>query len=527
MLINFYKFTFAWVPCLFLLALVAQPARSHCQILPTEGSTLNHRIIGFSFPGKEHAANRQLQMATGNCTTPEDFESHRILSIEATTNRTIAEVPSFGCQYTWRIVEGRSKKQSAEFHHFSTGMASPVDTGTRCRIITPATRHTDCFVFSDVNKALYDMSGKPVWFFPSVEGRSQSTFSVRDLHTSDAGTITAIVNGRIYELSFNGNILWRGPDNNQASLDTLTPDHGYHHEFIRTAGGHYMAMSFEEPWWLLPKAPDSNAFAQFPTKLKRSGDSIFQKMFFANIIEYDQSGNIVWKWSSGDYLRHSDLRDRMFPNGMYNINNIHGNAFYFDEAGKTLLISFRDINRIIQISYPDGKVLHTYGESFSADDANNRRLLNGAFCGQHSCRLASDGDLYLFNNNSCNRKAQPSVEMLKTPPRGKDTIEKIREFTLPLEPGEQVAAGTFGYGGNVTQLDSGDLFVCMGGIYGKLLIVGPDDKICWSAQPEKWDTETAQWRKDGALVDHKMREGSYRAHLITRKQLEQLIWAGE
>lgn len=511
---------------IFLLSLITIPELSVAQKTPREGAVLNYRIIGFSFPIKEKAENYRLQISSGNFNKEKDFDKNVIIDTQINLNKLIISVPSFGKQYTWRVSYG---KKTGALNHFSTAMAPPADTTqTRMRIITPAEKYKDCYVFTDCNKTLYDMQGNPVWFFPEIENRKQATFSVRDLKTNLLGTITAIVNCRLYEMDYDGNILWTGPDNNLASLDTLTSDNGYHHEFTRIANGHYMAMGFEEPWWPLPAKPDTTAFLYNLNKIKQEGDRYYQKMFFGTVLEYDATGKIVWKWTTGDYVKQSDLKNKMLPNGLYNCNNTHSNAFCLDEKRKTIYISFRDINRVIQVSYPSGELLHTYGKLNSAGRVYDRRLTNGVFCGQHSCRsLSDDGSLYLYNNNACNRNSMPEIVRLKLPPDGVDTVEKVWDWECTLEPGEEKKDYIYSYGGNVIELKNHDMFVCIGGTYGKMLIVSEDKKILWSAQTEKWDISKKQWIKEGVMINNITREGSYRASIITHDELERIIWGGK
>jgi hypothetical protein len=114
--------------------------------------------------------------------------------------------------------------------------------------------------------------------------------------------------------------------------------------------------------------------------------------------------------------------------------------------------------------------------------------------------------------------------VLKEPQPGKDTIEKVWEFECPMDEPGPPQKGFFAFGGGVSELPDGAFFVCMGGLYGKLFIVNREKKILWSGQPEKWDAATNQWIKDGVMLDHKMKEGSYRANMISRAQLESVIW---
>ena len=514
---------------LFIALVLLVPLSLIARTTPEEGSKLNYRIIGFSFPDKEQAHNYKLQIAQGNYSDEKTFLEHVIVTENAKKNKIVAEVPEFGKQYTWRVIYGGTTAANGELHHFSTLTSPDVDTAVmRMRITHASEQYKDSYVFVDCNKMLYDMNGKPVWFFPEIEGRNIDNIHLRDLKMSPYGTITSIVNGRIYELSYSSDsILWQGPANSDINMSVTAADQGYHHEFTRTANGHYMVMGFEQPYWEMPHAPDSSVYRSFADKIKFENGHYYQKMIFGTVLEYDSKGNVVWKWSGSDYFKTSDLSTRLLPNGMIDVNDTHANAFYLDEKTKTLFISFRDINRIIQVSYPGKEVLHTYGKRYSPATGvdRDRHLANGMYCGQHGCRISHEGNLYLFNNNNCHRVSMPTVLMLKQPPAGKDTLEKVWEFECPIDSGaERNRMGTFNFGGDILELPDNNLFVCMGGTCGKLFIVNKDKQILWSAQPEKWDPSASQWTKDGSTLDNNMKEGAYRASIITRADLESLVW---
>jgi hypothetical protein len=498
------------------------------QVTPKEGSKLNYRIIGFSFPEKSTTASYKVQVASGNYDNDNAFQKNIVVTVAAKENKIIAEVPSFGKQYTWRVVylDDHSKATKSELYHFSTMMSPNVNPDSvHMRVVSNTGKYRDYYVFVDGNKVLYDMKGNPVWFFPKIDSLDLGSIHLRDLKRSSFGTITVIVDERIYEINYNGDILWKGPGNDKAKTDSINFQNSYHHEFMRLPNGHYMTMGFEQDIWRLPGKVDSNTFTLLKGKIIRDSNNVYyQKMYFGTLLEYDEQGNISWKWSGADYFKGSDLNKRMIQNEIFDLNDTHANAFYFDEKTQSIYISFRDINRIIKIQYPSGKVLGVYGKLYTP--GMDRRMKNGLFCGQHSCRLSQEGYLYLFNNNICHSRALPTILMLKEPKSGKDTLEKIWEFECPMEElaSNATTGGFFNFGGNVFELPDSALFVCMGGLYGKLFIVNRDKNILWSARPEKWDKDAGKWTTEGVFIDARMREGSYRASIINRDELESMIW---
>ena len=72
----------------------------------------------------------------------------------------------------------------------------------------------------------------------------------------------------------------------------------------------------------------------------------------------------------------------------------------------------------------------------------------------------------------------------------------------------------FGSGGSVFELPDRSILCCMAGNYSKVFIVDRDKKVTWSALPEQWGIAEKKWK---AMP-------GYRASIITRQELESLIW---
>src|ERR1700749_4497226 len=96
-----------------LLLFLVIPFLIEGQILPKEGSKLNYRLIGFSFPGSVKTGTCTIEIAEGVFTADSLFDKKIIKHIACTSNRIIAEVPLFGKEYTWRTVfSGEHVKES-------------------------------------------------------------------------------------------------------------------------------------------------------------------------------------------------------------------------------------------------------------------------------------------------------------------------------------------------------------------------------------------------------------------------------
>ena len=497
-----YKISFFYLLFIFI------NYRLLAQIAPHDGSLLNYRIIGFSFPAAKGAVAYKLEIANGNCISDSSFRKNIIKSIKSKTNKLITEVPSFSKEYTWRYIpSGNSdQKLKSALHHFTTGSIPEIDTAVnRFRVVKSAGKYKDAYVFLDVNKTLYDMKGNPVWYLPQNDAGVQH--SLRDLKITPQGTITYEIDGCCaFEVNYDGKTLWKAPNNGKVSGESTEE---FHHEFTRLSNGHYMALGQDFQYWKKPTATDTNLFyvsgsALAPEEKEKS----YIRSPMGLLIEYDTIGNVVWSWKASDHFNGSDIFYSRTNGGMQ--MHAHENSFVFDENKKVIYLSLRNQNRIVKIKYPEGIILDIYGGD------NNKpglpRKGNNFFCGQHSVNVSRKGYLYLFNNNSCNKGAPPSVILMQEPVTEKDSLKKIWEYTINVAGKYQTG---FASGGNVTELPDNSWFISTGSPESKVMIVTKDKKLLWSAIAEKREPSTKTW---GSII-------LYRASIIlNRKELERLIW---
>jgi hypothetical protein len=509
------------------------------QVVPAEGSRLNYRRIGFIYPMKAEAEKYKVEIAEGTYYREDSFKKYIIKTENTKKDRVILDVPALGREYTWRATYSKSGKVlKSKLHHFTTTTIPETDTSRmRFRVLKPAVKYKDCYVFIDGNKTLYDMNGAPVWYLPMKDHVELGRSEVRDLKLSPQGTITFLKHDHGYEINYNGDTLWKTPGNSRVGGDTVER---CHHEFTRRSNGHYMVLGTEAMFWEHRFGPgvDSDevksSFEGVPVN-KKNGLNL--KIDFGTLLEYNEAGELVWYWKSSDYFLRSDLVNYK-PEHRTKVIDVHENAFFFDEDNSVIYISFKNISRILKVRYPDGKVLNAYGEVYKLGVQPSG---NGLFCDQHACKHSKKGYLYLYNNNGCNDSSElPSILVMKESPMGNDSLIKVWEYkcTLdgvninpnirdlkarqknleqhhmkrPLDRGALLRATS---GGNVIELPDHSIFVSMNTQYSKVFIVSPDKKILWSAVPERRNPDKNEWF---------ITPQQYRASIITRKELDQLIW---
>ncbi len=524
-------------PVAFLFSFLFFAITAWSQVLPKEGSNLNYRLIGFSFPATGQTGTYVIEIATGIFDNEPAFRTAIFKSIICNTGKTIVEVPSFGSAYTWHTVYKNSKDETviSELHHFKTMSNINVDTTVNhLRIISNNEKYTDAHIFLDCTQSLYDMQGNPVWFYPDNENPVNGNSNLRDMKLTNDGTITFLKGDKAYEVNYNGDNIWKGPNSREVSPEKS--EH-YHHEFTKLKNGHYMVLGTQNVSWKIPLYVADSAHPATDASVTRGSDNGYMKTLqFGTVIEYDQKGNIVWSWKSEEYFKKCDLFQHNLPNGQFEYPDVHENAFYFDESGGNIYIGFRDISRILKVKYPSGKVLAEYGEKYKS---GTTELVNYAYCGQHSIFKSKTGELLVFNNNSTAPSALPKLEILKEPLNGKGDLKKVWEYNCNLDginenervnhdkklahfmaprDKSKLSKFTMSSGGAFYELPDGAFFASMSSPYSKILLLNRNKTIDWCAMPEKWNPTDSTWK---ALP-------VYRSHIINdQKKLEKLIWNTE
>ncbi|MCD6011680.1 MAG: hypothetical protein K0Q79_1542 [Flavipsychrobacter sp.] len=478
---------------LFFVLFLLTPVLVHAQLLPKEGSQLNYRIIGFTFPATLDPGPYTIEIAMGNYNNADSFNSNIIKTVTSKTNKTIIEVPAFAREYTWRY-KGKDQKATG-LHHFSTYLRPCGDTAVmRLRVVQEAEMYKDAYIFTDNNRTMYNMKGEPVWFLPNVANRVDEHSDLRDIKLTPTGTITFINSEMAYEINYGGDILWEANYKGKVNKDK---SEFYHHELTKLSNGHYMVLG--------------NEFVAVPRE-NTGGSNMIKMIQFGTVIEYDKQGNVIWSWKASTHFKDVPYIYRKWPSGRQE-NTMHQNSFYFDEKKKNLYVSFKNTNQVVKIKYPEGKILNIYGKPYVPDDEENH-----LFCDQHSVKLNSKGNLMLFNNNMCNWTEKPKVVVFKEPPPGNNKLEKIWEYEAPAEVTTVMDKGRDIYytsGGNAIELPDGSLFISMCNHYVNLFIIDRDKKIRWNAIPEKSTEDHKQW----------LPATQYRASIITAKQMEKLVWS--
>lgn len=479
--------------CLLIFFTVFFPILLSAQVRPAEGARLNYRIIGFN--AAVAGANKvcTLEVAEGHYEDAEAFARHVTISKVYDCDTVVEEVPEFGKEYTWCIY--RSGIDERHLHHFWTLNNPLTDSFIKLSVQKRDAQLPAAYVFMDCSRALHDMDGRVVWFLPVETLNPTLPGGIQDLKATVAGTITYLMGTKMYETSYDGSLLRCISD---SGLYTTSRGEA-HHDATRMANGNYMMLGNETRYWKMEKGKVS---------LRRSPKDGYEMRIFGTISEVDPRGKLVWKFCPVDYIITSDLMSRRMPDGKPRFDE-HLNAFFFDSVHHFLYLGFRNVDRILKVSYPEGKVERAYGAKFNDMGEPER---NGLFCQQHGMSVYRDS-LFLFDNNGCGLPPVPKIQVLLEDDEAPCGVRNVWEYSLARM---EMPVGRSS-GGNIIRLEGGNIFASLSLPYNDLVIVTRDKKEKWRATPMHRQSAEQPWQSIN----------NYRASVLSSKRdLLNLIYGG-
>ncbi|HEY9176319.1 MAG TPA: aryl-sulfate sulfotransferase [Flavipsychrobacter sp.] len=479
---------------------------SLAQVTPANRSVLNYRLIGFSVPEQEGVTEYEFEVYKLTISDSGTYKEDMIFKKKKLTNKCIELVPGYQTTYTWKVnyYHGNEKTGSSDIYRFATGYNPFADTSKyRINVEVNTIKDNDLFFFIDETRCLYNPQGDPLWYLPDIPGIVDEQTNIRDLKLSPLGTITFLTYTNAYEIDYNGKVLWQAPNDGRVSGDST--EH-YHHEFTRLNNGNYMIACSKKTLKEIPQYVNKAAFKKDVMTVR--GNKSYKYITFGTIVEYDTSNKIVWLWTSGDHFTDKDLFTE-HPSGALRTQT-HFNSFTFDEESKELLLSFRNISRIVKIKYPSGKEITSYGESYNTDKPIQG---DGMFYGQHTPRFNNKGNIYLFNNNNSftengDSARSSSIIIFKEPVKNDEEPTKLWEYKCDLLNLQKPFAAA---GGSVFELNNESILVSMGDVNCSF-VVTPGKVITWKAYTQKYNPAKG-WEgfgygyRNSAIQSHKELSG--------------------
>ncbi len=216
-------------------------------------------------------------------------------------------------------------------------------------------------------------------------------------------------------LSDSGDVLYQrkaiSPNNQAATYNFGVLDDNFYSFFIGTSVG---PLTNQGTVYLLTKSFDSVLTGTIPEKAKdldghdiaASPDgSIFYlfenrgvtgSIFNNEIQKWDKNGNIIFTWDARKQFGKS-FPDLKLPE----VNPFHLNSIFID-SDKNIIASLSNLNAVIKIEYPSGKILW----KISKDVWTFKNDSFGGFQMQHSVKIVDNGHLLMFDNGDLNRPSR-------------------------------------------------------------------------------------------------------------------------
>ena len=248
-----------------------------------------------------------------------------------------------------------------------------------------------------------NIDGSPIWF---ADRSSFAASKIVVTEISSNGNFIGFGFRRGYEFDINSEIVF----------ETQYPDYEVHHSIIKSENDTYFFLdaiteTLPCPDECSPTAPDNLSWV---------GDKI---------IEVDLEGNLIWEWSTFDYISQLEYNPQWLPQAEAsgNFDWTHGNSVFFNKNDSIVYVSLRNINRISAIDYNTKEILWDI-----ADPSYMVETPFGAdfeFSHQHSAQITDTGTLIFFDNG---RDSDPELsKCMEIGLNNNREPELVWEYVLP------------------------------------------------------------------------------------------------
>jgi len=406
--------------------------------IPQNEISINYNQIFFKWPQINSSTLYCLYLSSDNETV--EYETNK--------NSILIESLSWDTQYSWNVCGkdnlGNIANCYEEFNFVIN--AIPHYYPDNLNVLTlndmdmePGITMMD---FESLNFSVaIDKYGNPLWYADRTNFYNNKIIVSQFLNT---GNIIGFGAGRGYEFDLNSNLIFETPDNI-----------GVHHYIYKTNQDTYFLIDAEIQDLPCPEECNSS----LPDIIPWQGD---------RFIEIDEYGNVIWEWSTFDYLGLNEYNPFWVEiySGNQNFDWTHSNAVYFDEQLNSVFISIRNLNRITAIDYSSKEILWNFGQGEFMEESSFQDYFG--FSHQHSSQITHDNNLIFFDNG---RDNDPEVSRcMEVDFNNGENADLIWEYVLPdsmltLSRGEcdrllnNNTLITAGRTGNVIELNENDEIV--------------------------------------------------------------------
>ena len=244
--------------------------------------------------------------------------------------------------------------------------------------------------YTIIHEQIIDKSGQPIWIWK--DWGDPELFVVTRL--LDNGTFLGLLRGQGYNINannfdINGEFVWESPP--ERVQREILP-------FEKEGSMHYIGLVKETFFNAIP------TIEPYASQFQDAGlDSI--NWYSDAIVEWDENGQEVWRWSCKDYFSFDDLDPNfslggidLIIEGTKDLDWTHCNSIFFDYEESALYLSTRHLSRITKIDYPSGDIIWNFGKEFASGEVAFGFDLG--LSGQHSFEKLDNGNFIMYDNGN-------------------------------------------------------------------------------------------------------------------------------
>ena len=412
--------------------------------IPAQNQTLNYTQIFFKWPQINNSYSYQL------------YFNGQQSGYETTKNSLIVSEFDWNTSYSWNVcgltATGSIIDCYDEINFNITDL--PVDYPANVNILEfNESEYSPGVTLLDYESlgfsVVLNQNGNAIWIADNSNFNASKIWSTQFLSN---GNIVGFGPGVGYELNLDSDIVFQTDE-----------EFGIHHQFYKTKNNSYFFMEGEIQYHPCPEECEP----EYPDIIPWQGDKF---------IEIDESGNVLWEWSSFDYLSLNEYNPYWVERYMIqwdfggnpDFDWTHSNSVYFDEETGIVYVSIRNLSRIVAIDYSTKDILWQVGNSdfmdniFFEDDFD--------FSHQHSAQITENKNLLFFDNGRFNNpELSRCVEI--------EFDESNQNATLAWEYVLPEAMLTLSRG-ECDRLPNGNTLISVGRT-GNVLEINNEDEIVW------------------------------------------------
>lgn len=438
------------------------------QIIPANDSQIHYVNVHFQELLVNNAVSYKIEINTSNIFND---ESASVISV-------VGQIPSFfisdlgwNQKYYWRVKAYNKTNECinvSETHHFKIQTISTDDfTEVNLKVnFAKPDRFSKDYISLDNTRSIFDRNGNKVWSMPMISGIVDHKSQVRDIKLTKESNITFLTDKNIYEIDFMGNVIWSGPQPCKIGKDTVK----FHHAFTKDKEGYYWVLGNYKTYRKVLSKIDEKVLP-FVDGILITDTGVYRKIEMDVLLKFNKDHKLLWYWNANAYLKDIDLNYTKNSDSVPEFS-VHSNAFSINNSGTVAYVGMRDMSRIVKIDIKTKKVIASYGAKMPSGEA---KMAVNEFKSQHDANVTDHNSILILNNNT--RGAGPSsiIELKDNIKPGENHI--VWKFNFDFDT---LTNGKSIKGGNVVELNSGNLLICAGAM-NRVFEVSKSKEVVWDA----------------------------------------------